>query len=201
MQSDPKYLYHGTGIYCLAAIIHSDSLEEGVHWGKPGEPHGPRLTADYDIAKSFITYNIHWGEGGIIVLDHQALAADYSLVEYRDKGYDGNDFGRAEREVAVIAPAIKPLSKYMVSVICAPEVIKMAIGRQNMEDAFTECGWVNAWGSPHRSPGRQKMMRAFDALTASPFLNANTLGLDVYPTIGNWIDSVATEQPSHGSRP
>lgn len=186
MQSKSQFLFHGTGIYCLASIIESNTLEEGTHWGKPNEPHGPRLTEDFDVAKSFIAYNMHWGEGGVLVLDREKLARDFDLVAYEDKRYDGGDFGHNEREIAVVTPIIKSLSKYLVSIVCNPEVIQLAALRENMETAHEECGWVHAWGSPYEVSGRRKMHRSFDALKASPFLNSDAFHPEALPVSGNW---------------
>jgi hypothetical protein len=195
-----RYLYHGTGIYALASIVETDALYEGVHWGKPNEPRGPRLTEDYDIAKGFIEYAVHWGEGGILVFDRELLENDYDLVEYQDKRYDGGDFGRNEWEVACVTPKIENLSRYLVSVVCEPEVIRMAMKRSFQEQAFSECGWIHAWGPPSRSFGRRNMVRAFDDLAGSPFLNSAAFEPETRPIIGNWLKAPALESAHSGMR-
>jgi len=52
----PPELYHGTSIFNLYYILQSNKLVAGAHWGKPGEPHGPRLTKDPTVAMEFFSY-------------------------------------------------------------------------------------------------------------------------------------------------
>jgi hypothetical protein len=199
--SNSRFLYHGTGIYSLASIIETDAMYEGVHWSKPSEPHGPRFSEDYEVAKSYINFHMPWGEGGVIVLDRDAVARDYELVDYQDKRYDGADFGQNEWEVAAITPKISNLSDYLVSVVCDPRVIHMALKRHNMEYSHDESsGWVHGWGSPYKAPGRRNMLRAFDELTASQFLNSDAFEPESSPVTGNWLE-VPIPEPSYGMHP
>lgn len=172
-----KYLFHGTSVYAMANIAHTNNLSEGAYWNKPGEPHGPRTTECFDVAKSFIEYACYWGEGGVIVLDREKLAQDFELVEYEDKTYDGNDFGQDEKEIAIITPEIINLSKYVIAYVIDPRVIEAAMDKDNLESAVSDCGWVGDWGGVWGEEfGDQHLSAcktAMDALANSPFLNAS----------------------------
>lgn len=172
-----KYLFHGTSIYALANIAHTNSLLEGVYWDKPNEPHGPRTTESFDVAKSFIEYACHWGEGGVIVFDREKLAQDFELVAYEDKTYEGGDFGQHEQEIAVITPEITDLSKYVVAYVCDPRVIEAAMLEANIEGATGECGWCADWGNVWSEGLKDEHLAAcqaaMDSLASSPLLNAS----------------------------
>lgn len=172
-----KYLFHGTSIYALANIAHTNSLLEGAYWNKPNEPHGPRTTESFDVAKSFIEYACHWGEGGIIVLDREKLSEDFELVSYTDKTYEGGSFGQDEQEIAIITEEIADLSKYVVSFVCDPRVIEAAMLADNIEGATGECGWCADWGDVWSEGLQVKHLaackEAMDALLNSPLLNAS----------------------------
>jgi len=173
-----KYLFHGTSIYALANIAHTNSLLEGVYWDKPNEPHGPRTTESFDVAKSFIEYACHWGEGGVIVLDREKLAQDFELVSHTDKTYEGGGFGQDEQEIAIIAEEIADLSKYVVSYVCDPRVIEAAMLDDNIEGAIGECGWCADWGDVWSAGLKDEHLaackEAMDALANSPLLNASS---------------------------
>ena len=167
MNSDDQ-LFHGTGIYALAAIARDNALQEGIHWGKPGEPHGPRTSESFDIAAKFIEYNMYGGEGGVIVLDRVALARDFQLLSYRDHCYDGEPMSD-EKEVAILAPSVLQLDKYIVSIVCDPAVIRVAHNRQHMDEAMQDCGWAFA---SQDDEGEEEARVALKALLNHPKLNA-----------------------------
>jgi hypothetical protein len=172
-----KYLFHGTSIYALANIAHTDVLCEGVYWNKPNEPHGPRTTESFDVAKTFIEYACHWGEGGVIVLDREKLAQDFELVVYEDKTYSGDGFGQDEQEIAIITEEITDLSKYVVSFVCDPRIIEAAMHEDNIEGATSECGWCADWGDVWSEGLKDEHLTACKAamhsLASSPLLNVS----------------------------
>lgn len=181
--AETSSLYHGTGVYALAAILEDDALVEGVHWGKPGEPHGPRLTEHYPVAVNFILNGMHWGEGGVLVLDRERLMADWTVVQYEDQAADGKPWNTDEGEHVVVAPRVGPLSKYIKSIVIDPEVIKVALDAETMEDAIQECGW--AFGADDDA-ARAGAARALLALKAHPKLNAWLPEGAEVPWHGNW---------------
>lgn len=176
--STPR-LYHGTSIYCLANIIDQDRLDEGAYWEKPGEPHGPRLSRSFRVAAGFIQYNIHWGEGGVLVLDREKLAQDYQIVAYTDRMYGGHEWPADEHEEVPLTPSITNLSKYIVSVVCDPWVIESAQDPRNLTDAREECGW----GFEHSDPSLA--VESLRRLARSPFLN-RWVPDEGMPLLGNW---------------
>lgn len=178
-----SFLYHGTGIYALAAIIESNCLNEGVHWGKPGEPHGPRLSRDYGVAKSFITYNLHWGEGGVLVFDRERLAKDYRIVSYTDTQYGGEAWESDEAEEVVLTPSLVDLSRYLVSIICAPHFAEIACRPENLLGAKDECGWAFEHADDALAIG------ALRSLARHSKLNC-WLPEDGLPSMGNWQPTV-----------
>lgn len=183
-------LFHGTGIYALAAIVGDNTLEEGTYWGKPGEPHGPRTTESFDVAASFISYNMDGGEGGVIVLNREALARDFQLVNYRDHCYDGEPMSD-EKEVAIIAPSVADLDKYIVSIVCDPAVIRLAHNRTNMDEAMQDCGWAFA---NEGDAGEDEAKVALQSLLNHPKLNA-WVPESGYPLQSNW--DISLEMTSH----
>lgn len=170
-------LYHGTGIYALAAIIQSNMLHEGVHWGKDGEPHGPRTSRSFDAAATFIAYNMHWGEGGVIVLDRMKLAQDYAIKAYVDTV--SGDIKDNEQEEVIVTDAIANLDRYLVSIVCDPEIIEAAKIADYLEGARQECGWA----FDHEDDTRARL--ALDDLLSHPKLNAWVPDCG-YPIQGNW---------------
>lgn len=188
-------IFHGTGVYALAAIIDSNELLEGIHWGKPGEPHGPRLSRDLQVASSFIIYNMHWGEGGVLVLDRDLLTRDYQIETYTDRGYDGTSWGQDEREEVILSQAVKNLDRYLVSILCDPAVIAHALHDATMEDAMSECGWaLDVTGDSGKALARSQLER----LAAHPKLNAG-VSREELPRHGNW-DLPAVENISASSQ-
>lgn len=182
----PAYLYHGTGAYALAAIAQSNVLWEGVHWGKPGEPHGPRTSRSFKAASEFITYNMHWGEGGVIVLDRAKLARDFTITAYVDTV--SGDLKAEEQEEVILTKTVPDLHRYLVSIVCDPEVIKTAKLTDCLEAAKSECGWA----FEHEDDALA--CAALDALLAHPKLNA-WLPTEGYPFHGNWPEVGETRKP------
>lgn len=159
-----RRLFHGTGVYGLAAIAQSNTLEEGVYWNKPGEPHGPRTSESFEAAATFIEYNMYWGEGGVIVLDRDLLEQDYPTVKYIDTVCD--DVLVAEQEVAILTPKVVNLDRYLVSIVCDPAVIHTAKDEDNLQSALDECGWQ----FDHKD--FELARQSLDALLKHPKLNA-----------------------------
>lgn len=176
------YLFHGTGVYCLAGIIASNTLFEGTHWGKPNEPYGPRMSECHKAAGSFVTYNAYYAEGGVIVLNKKLLAQDFKLIPYRDQGYDGSAFAD-EKEIVAETPAIKNLSKYLVGILFDPAFIKEAKSRELIEMSWSEGGWANDY--PQSAWGIKKMRRDLDRLGEHPLLNVIGEDEDI-PRHGNF---------------
>lgn len=176
-----SYLFHGTGVYALAAIAESNELREGVHWHKPGEPHGPRLTRRFDIAATFCEYNMHWGEGGVLVLDRAVLERAYRVEPYSDTYYGGDAMERDEEEMAVITPSITDLSRYLVSIVCDPQIIKFATDPETLAIARDECGWA----FDHDDDGLA--IRTLERLGRHPLLN-RWVPASGFPCLGNWLD-------------
>lgn len=179
-QSD--LLFHGTSIYSLANILDEDRLCEGVHWGKPGEPRGPRFSRSPRAASEFVRYNIHWGEGGLLVLDRRGLEAAYRVVPYTDAMYGGHPFPVDEEEEVVITPSICPLRRFLVGIVCDPQVIALAQQPQNLRDAREECGW----GFSHEDDDRA--IESLRRLAKHPLLNVLVPGTGL-PRMGNWLDA------------
>lgn len=189
------YLYHGTGVYALAAIAQSNALHEGVHWGKPGEPNGPRTSRCFTAASTFITYNMHWGEGGVIVLDRAALARDYAIEAYVDTV--SGDTMEKEQEEVILAKVVANLERYLVSIVCDPEVIKTAKLSDCLEGARSECGWA----FDHEDDDLARA--ALDQLLVHPKLNA-WVPSEGYPFHGNWPEvtearELRTKMPTKGA--
>lgn len=181
MTAMSDFLYHGTGIYALANIIDENRLNAGTHWGKPGEPNGPRLSASALVAASFIQYNMHWGEGGVLVLDRRLLMKDYQVIRYQDKTYGGEDWGLDEEEHVPLTSCISNLSRYLISIVCDPAAIEMAQEPHNLIDAKNECGWA----FPHDDD--QLAIAALNRLSQHALFN-RWMPLPAPPRMGNWID-------------
>ncbi len=137
--SDSKHLFHGTGLYCLAAIVESNKLFEGGYWGKPGEPHGPRFSEDVKIAGEFAIYNAYYAEGGVLVLDREKLAQDFELVAYIDE-VSGTKH-KWEREIAAITPVIEDVNVYLRGILVEPAFIEAMKSDEFIEIAWSEGGW------------------------------------------------------------
>ena len=191
METEGTHLYHGAGAYALAAIVQSNTLLEGVYWGKPGEPHGPRTSRSFTAASAFITYNVHWGEGGVIVLDRIALARDYAIQSYVDTV--SGDYMEKEQEEVILAKAVTNLDRYLVSIVCDPEVIKTAKLTDCLEAARSECGWA----FEHEEDDLARA--ALDQLLVHPKLNA-WVPAEGYPFHGNWPE-VAKAREFRNNKP
>lgn len=175
------HLYHGTGIYCLAAIAQDNVLREGGHWGKPGEPHGPRLSRDCEQATPFIGYSSYWGEGGLVVVSRQAAERLHPVVSHVDAFYGGDrSLGQHEQEEAVLTPALN-LTTTLVSLVCDPRVIDVARDPEWMTCAQEEGGWPFG----HEEDAQQRALQALDALAGHPQLNA-WVPTSGFPLIGNF---------------
>lgn len=118
-------LYHGTSLHSVAMILASNSLDEGVHWGRPGEPNGPRLTRDFRIAWSFAG-NSEWGQGGVLQLSQTRLAQRYRIQPYQDVDMAGEPWSDEYEEV-VITNSIQPLDRYLEILWLSDHVIKSAL--------------------------------------------------------------------------
>lgn len=179
MQASRELLFHGTGIYSLANIVDVDRIDEGVHWRKPGEPRGPRFSRSAEVASSFVLNNIHWGEGGILVLDRQLLEADFKIVRYTDKTCEGHLWPVDELEEVPLTASIPGLHRYLVSIVCDPEIIELAQSSELMADARNECGW----GFEHEDD--RLAVEALKRLASSPWLNRWIPSCGA-PRMGNW---------------
>lgn len=136
----PAFLFHGTNVYHLLNILRTNSLDEGVHWGKPDEPHGPRLTKSAKVAYSFGQYSSpDLGEEtptAILVLHTERLRQSYELVEYTDRTYGGDSFGQDEQEVVPITNRISPLTDYLKTVLVSRVDMKMAVDPEFLQFAI-----------------------------------------------------------------
>lgn len=166
--SDGRYLFHGTGMYCLASIIADNRLEEGAHWGKPGEPHGPRLSESFASATDFITYNAYYGEGGVLVLNRQKLSEDYDLEAYVDTVSGENR--DEEKEIVAVTPSITNLEKYLVAVVFDPAYIDEMCTDEFFFLAWSEGGWPVQYSSDEA--GAAEMTAALHALREHRLVNA-----------------------------
>ncbi|MGF6440435.1 hypothetical protein [Paraburkholderia youngii] len=176
----PRYpLFHGTGVYALAAIIQTDSLLEGANWARMGESHGPRLARTASFAAQFITYSMHWGEGGVLVLDGERLRSDYKIESYLDVDVGGDPWPDGEMEEVVLTPCISTLQRYIVSIVCDPMIIRAAMSEQFMQCAIDGCGW--SFTDESFGPARE----ALQNLLAHPLLNVRAPEGGP-PRQGNW---------------
>lgn len=181
VMSSGARLYHGTGIYALAAIVESNELLEGTHWGRVGEPHGPRLSLRPEQAGRFILNSMHWGKGGLIVLDGEKLARDFPLVEYIDVDCRGERWPEEDVEIVAVTPKIVPLDRYLISVVCSPHVIQEATNPEQMQFAMDECGWA----FDHDAEGLALAGRALLWLLDHPLLNVQVPDIGL-PVTRNW---------------
>lgn len=165
--ADETKLFHGTGLYCLAAILDEDRLYEGAYWRKPGEPHGPRFTTDVAVAGEFAIYNTYYAEGGILVLDRGKLAVDFELVDHVDTVSGAlHDF---EKEVAAITPVIENLSQYLIAVLVEPRFIDEMCSDELVETAWSEGGWPSSYSRDKK--GAEAMRAALQKLKENPLVN------------------------------
>lgn len=111
-------LYHGTSMSGIVGILKDNALYEGVHWGRKGEPHGPRLTKSFKVAETFAIEGLigHPSEGAIIEFDGFALARDFKLRDYNDVDCVGNEWDTPEEEVVVLAKKVPNIRKYITAI-------------------------------------------------------------------------------------
>jgi len=126
-ENRPAYLFHGTFMWALLNIIHEDSLDKGQHWGRDNELDGVRLSRDIRAASLFANSDDGYSDGGILVLDQEKLRQQHKLQPYNDVDGGGNSWGASEAEEVAITHAIKPLSNYLVKIICPAQAIRAAI--------------------------------------------------------------------------
>jgi hypothetical protein len=112
----PTKLYHGTSMWGIVGILKSDSLDEGVHWNRPNEPHGPRLTKSYNVAKGFAIDGLGGDEGAIIEFNAAVLKKCYKLVEYRDVDCTGEHWKEDEEEITVVTDRITPVRQFVTAI-------------------------------------------------------------------------------------
>lgn len=190
-QLSGDFLYHGTGIYSLAEIVRSNTMLEGVHWGRKGEPNGPRFSRWAEVAAKFILNSVHWGEGGIIVLDRIKLEKDFRLVDYVDVDLSGTPWPDEAEEVVVVTPQIGDLDRYLVSVVCLPAILAEAENPDQMDMAMSECGWpFEAEGPEGIVDGKAALLN----LAGHTKLNAWIPPCGM-PVTGNWEIKPSTTDP------
>ena len=141
MENVPEHLYHGTSVFHLVYILNSNELIEGVHWDKPNEPHGPRLTKTPEIAKTFFSYATpdlgDESPGALLILSGPKLASKYELVEYTDTQYAGGTWEKDEEEVVVLTPVVKPLDAFLERVVVERVHAEYALQDEILEFAIS----------------------------------------------------------------
>lgn len=143
LEQSRQNLFHGTNIYNAAAIIDSNQLLPGVHWGKPNEPHGPRLTRDYYVATDFarwatINGDEPPGRGAVFELDTDRLRHNFKVAPYKDFFYGGKqDFGNEQEEVVITKKGIPNIDRYIVKIH-----IDLALFRKRPWDNPEEIDWL-----------------------------------------------------------
>jgi hypothetical protein len=141
MENVPEYLYHGTSVFQLVYILDSNELREGIHWDKPNEPHGPRLTKSSEVAKTFFSYATpdlgDESPGALLILSGPKLASKYELAEYTDTQYAGGTWESDEEEVVVLTPVVKPLSAFLERVEVARVHAEFALQDEILEFAIS----------------------------------------------------------------
>jgi len=165
-EAQGQLLYHGTNVWNLANIIASDTLREGVHWGRTNEPHGPRFSRSLELGRSFTEYaSPDWPIGGVLAVDYNRLAADYKLIDYQDVDVAGEPWAD-EQEVAAITKGIQPLSKYLTGIECSMEVIEQAMSEEGLEFAIHGFGYMD---------NEEQAIAALKQLAAHPLLNKGVM--------------------------
>jgi hypothetical protein len=124
----------------LLMILKDNSLSKGVHWGRPGEPDGVRLTRSLKVARSFAEDQEI--PGGVLELDQSRLAQRYRIVPYRDTDSQG-EYWSDEAEEAVIASSISPLSSYLTGLYVTHDAISGMLDNAGDNDYFMQeyPGW------------------------------------------------------------
>lgn len=136
------HLYHGTAMRNLGFIIKSNTLLQGAHWSKPGEPHGVRCTRSLDVAKNFAFETEY--PGGILVLNWPKIAQRYKTIPHADTYYndvDPTQPGAArddEAEEVILTAALKPLSDYLEVVLMQAKVLRELRAGEYLKDEWTE---------------------------------------------------------------
>lgn len=128
-------LYHGTQMINLLLILKEDSLDKGVHWGRPGEPDGVRLTRSLAVARSFAEDQEL--PGGVLALDQTKLVQRHRIVPYRDVDASG-EYWSDEAEEVVISGAIQPLSQYLTGIYVSHAAIRGMIQEEDWQYAYEE---------------------------------------------------------------
>lgn len=121
-ESKSAPLYHGTNLLFVAAIVASNELSAGMMWGRKGEPNGPRLTRNYGVAMTFANDN-EFTMGGVLVLDQGRISNNHRIQPYRDVDAQGEAWPNEYEEVP-LTQALKPLSRFLVSINCNPDHIR-----------------------------------------------------------------------------
>lgn len=140
-----QHLYHGTQMSHLGLIIKSNSLDEGVHWGKPGEPHGVRCTRSLEAAKLF-AFDQEF-PGGILVLNWPRLAQRYKIISYQDTQEDGESWNTDEAEEVILTAGIKPLSAFLEGILMQPQELQELRSGEFLKDEWTD-GYAAYDGRP-----------------------------------------------------
>jgi hypothetical protein len=169
MDNENSYLFHGTGIYALSAIIAEDRLLEGHHWGHIDEPAGPRFSKRLDVAADFTLYKGNHIEGGVLVLDRSRLQVDY-LLEGCVLPKDGSQAWGEESEIAAVTKVIEPLSEYLVAILLEPAFVEQAMQQGFAENCWNMGGWPDAF--PADTRGLDRMHGLLSDLLRHPLLNA-----------------------------
>lgn len=134
----PALLFHGTPFLELVNILSDDALYEGIHWGRQGEPHGPRFTRDYRRAWSFTDIS-EWVVGGVIAVDRQKVLTRFRVVPYQDVDMHGDQWNSPEHEEVILTQVLQPLSRYMEFFVCPDERFKEALTLPGLlDDAVAE---------------------------------------------------------------
>lgn len=158
-----KYLYHGTPLDCLLNILKHNDLSTGMEWRKEGDRVA--LTRSYAVAERFSSYSSggsDWGYEAILVLDWAKLAHDYEIHPYIDTDHAGEKWTMDEQEEAVYG-AIRPLSKYLVSVNVDPAHLDAAMNDPEwVELCVDDKGFFKT---------KRGLVNAIQKIIASPFFN------------------------------
>lgn len=126
-------LYHGAPMPALLAILfQSNTLDKGIHWGRPGEPDGARLTRSMKVARNFAEEQDY--PGGVLAFSQTKLAQNYRITPYRDTDASG-EYWSDEAEEVVIGDGIDPVSRYLVAIYLDPDLI---LGTYREMDWFRE---------------------------------------------------------------
>lgn len=128
-----RSIFHGTTLAGLAGIISEDAIYEGVHWQKPGEPHGPRFFESIKPAWLFGRDDL--GEnspGGVIEVDFDKIKKRYKFERYRDATYEGDVFENEEEEIVILTKKLR-LSPYLISVYLSPGVYEVLSSAEDTE--------------------------------------------------------------------